>query len=200
MTENGNEPPRLAMWLLKHACPGRDREALTGDVVERFCEGRSPTWVWKQALVAIAIGVPTQMRRNWPLISYALAGAAMAFAAPDNFYLRAQAAAHWWILPFLLSVFAFLASPAALLAAAASPILVAALLFNGAFRGRGMFRMCLFTVRSWLLSLVLITAGPFLVFLPNPNPLNVMPAGPLMVFYTLLISAWPGLPAARRKP
>jgi hypothetical protein len=92
MKGNGNDLPRLAMWLLKHACPGSDREALTGDVVEEFCTGRSPAWLWKQVLVAIAITVPTRIRRNWPLISYALAGAAITLATSNNYYLRAQGA------------------------------------------------------------------------------------------------------------
>ena len=200
MKENGNDPPRLAIWLLRHACPGSDQEALTGDVVERFCEGRTPAWVWKQALVAIALSVPTQIRRNWPLICYALAGAAVTFAVPDNFCLRAQAFAHWWTLPFPLSMFIYLVSAAALLAAEALPILVVTLLANGAFRWRGLFRTILCGLRTWVYSLVLITIGPFLVFLPNPNPRNVLPAGPLMVFYTLLASAWLGCRSSQRSP
>jgi hypothetical protein len=198
MKGNGNDLPRLAMWLLKHACPGSDREALTGDVVEEFCTGRSPAWLWKQVLVAIAITVPTRIRRNWPLISYALAGAAITLATSNNYYLRAQGVAHWWILPFPLSMFVYLVSPAALLASGALPILAAALLLNGGFGWRSLFRICFFSLRTWLCGLVFITVGPFLVLLPNPNPRNVLPAGPLMVFYTLLASAWLGCRSANR--
>jgi hypothetical protein len=140
------------------------------------------------------------MRRNWPLITYALAGTAMTFAIPDNFYLRAQTTAHWWILPFPFSMFVYLVSPAALLAAEALPLPGVAMLFNGEFRRRCVFRTLLFGLRTWLYSLALITIGPFLIFLPNPNARNVLPAGPLMVFYTLLVSAWLGCRSPERAP
>ena len=191
MKKNENDPPELAIWLLKHVCPG-DQEALTGDLVERFCEGRSPGWVWKQVLVAIAIAMLTGIRRHWPQITYALAGSAMILAAPANAYLRAQALAHWWILPFPLSMLVWFLSPAALLAAAAMPVLIVSLLLNGACRWRVL-------LRTWLFSLMLITILPFLVFLPSFNQQSVKwPAAPFTVFYSLLISAWLGCRSSRR--
>jgi hypothetical protein len=193
MKKNENDPPKLAIWLLKHACPG-DQEALTGDLVERFCEGRSPGWVWKQVLVATAIAMLTEIRRHGPQITYALAGSAMMLAAPANACLRAQAFAHWWILPFPLSMLVWFLSPAALLAAAALPVLVVSQLLNGVCRWRVLFR-------TWLFSLMLITILPFLVFLPSFNQQSVKwPAAPFTVFYTLLISAWLGRHSSQRVP
>jgi hypothetical protein len=191
MTENRNDPPRLAIWLLKHACPVRENEALTGDVVERFCEGRSAAWVWKQALIATAIGIPTQIRRNWPLISYAIAGTAMLLVIPGNAMSKAQAIAHWWILPFPLSMWVWFLSPGALLAFAGLPALAVALLVKGSFRWSGL-------VRTWLFGLMLTTVLPFLVFLPSFNPHSVIwPAAPFTVFYTLVLSAWLGCRSPR---
>ena len=72
-----SNPPRSAVWLLRHACPGNHNEALTGDLVEKFREGRSHGWFWKQVLIAIAVGVLGEVRRHWPHFSYAIAGTAM---------------------------------------------------------------------------------------------------------------------------
>lgn len=29
-------PPRLALWIIEHATPARDRDAVVGDVIEDF--------------------------------------------------------------------------------------------------------------------------------------------------------------------
>ncbi|MGA9461296.1 MAG: hypothetical protein WBV28_00805, partial [Terracidiphilus sp.] len=51
-----NEPPRVAQWLLLHCMPpGRD-EALAGDLLEEYRDGRSSGWFWQQVLCAIGIG------------------------------------------------------------------------------------------------------------------------------------------------
>ena len=46
-------PPKLAAWLLSQFTSD---EALIGDLLERYHEGRSEVWFWKQALWTIAIG------------------------------------------------------------------------------------------------------------------------------------------------
>ena len=205
MKQHRNDPPKLAIWLLKHSSLGEGNESLTGDVVERFCEGRSSAWVWKQALIAFVIGVPTWIRRNWPLIGYALAGSAMTFVIPgivipDNLFGGLAFQTWMWNLPFPLSMLVYIVGSPALLAAEALPILVVGLMSNGALRRFGLFRTVLFSLRTWLYSLVLITIGPFLVFLPDPNLRNVLllPVGPVKVFYILLISAWLGCHSSRR--
>jgi len=48
-------PPKLAAWLL---CQFTAEEALIGDLIERYHEGRSEVWFWKQVLWTIAIGGP----------------------------------------------------------------------------------------------------------------------------------------------
>ena len=192
MTENRNDPPRLAIWLLKHACPVRENEALTGDVVERFCEGRSAAWVWKQALIATAIGIPTQIRRNWPLISYvAIAGTAMLLVIPGNAMSKAQAIAHWWILPFPLSMWVWFLSPGALLAFAGLPALAVALLVKGSFRWSGL-------VRTWLFGLDAHHGSPVPCLSTEfqSTLCHMQPAAPFTVFYTLSPFGLAGLPLA----
>jgi hypothetical protein len=50
------EPPSTATWLLEHLTPGECNEALAGDLLEEFRNGRSAGWYWRQVVVAIAIG------------------------------------------------------------------------------------------------------------------------------------------------
>jgi hypothetical protein len=49
------EPPSLATWLLEHLMPGDRNDALAGDLLEEFRNGRSTRWYWRQVLAAIAI-------------------------------------------------------------------------------------------------------------------------------------------------
>jgi hypothetical protein len=48
-----SKPPGLATWLLEHSKPGGKNEALAGDLLEQFSQGRSVAWYWRQVLVAI---------------------------------------------------------------------------------------------------------------------------------------------------
>jgi hypothetical protein len=49
------EPPATATWLLEHFTPGERNEALAGDLLEEFQNGRTARWYWRQVTVAIAI-------------------------------------------------------------------------------------------------------------------------------------------------
>ena len=66
MSGKKSNPPRLAIWWLRHACPGSDNNALTGDLIERFHEGQSVGWLWRQVLSAFAVGVVCEIQRHWP--------------------------------------------------------------------------------------------------------------------------------------
>jgi hypothetical protein len=39
MTNGKTNPPKRAIWFLRHACPG-DNEALAGDLIETFAKER----------------------------------------------------------------------------------------------------------------------------------------------------------------
>jgi hypothetical protein len=50
------QPPVAANWLLNHLTPGERNEALAGDLLEEFQDGRSIGWYWSQVLFAVALG------------------------------------------------------------------------------------------------------------------------------------------------
>jgi hypothetical protein len=75
-------PPALAVWFLRRLCPKRNREAITGDLLERFHEGRSGGWFWRQVLAAILVGVSSQLRLHWTEICLASAGTALIWCVP----------------------------------------------------------------------------------------------------------------------
>ena len=56
--------------LLRSLYPQRHREALIRDLVERFRDGHSVSWFWRQVIVAILIGSSRQVTR-WADISLA---------------------------------------------------------------------------------------------------------------------------------
>lgn len=76
MTDGKSDPPGRAIWFLQHMCPG-DNEPLTGDLIERFREGRTHGWFWGQVFIAFAVSVFVAIRRHWPYLCYAIAGTAM---------------------------------------------------------------------------------------------------------------------------
>ena len=47
------QPPRTAGWLLRHFGSSPNNESVIGDLDERYRQGRSYLWYWRQALLAI---------------------------------------------------------------------------------------------------------------------------------------------------
>jgi hypothetical protein len=66
------EPPPLATWILEHCIPGQRDQALTGDLLEAFQQGRSNRWYWRQTLAAFAVGWAKYLGDRAPLIVFAL--------------------------------------------------------------------------------------------------------------------------------
>jgi hypothetical protein len=75
-------PPALAVWFLRRLCPKRHREVITGDLLERFREGHSDGWFWRQVLVAILVGASSGLRLHWTEIGLAVAGTALTWCIP----------------------------------------------------------------------------------------------------------------------
>jgi len=57
MNTERSHPPALAVWFLRRLCPKRNREAITGDLFERFREGAptagSGVKFWLQSWLAL---------------------------------------------------------------------------------------------------------------------------------------------------
>jgi hypothetical protein len=198
--------PKLAIWLLRYACPGNDHDALIGDLIERFREGQTYKWFWRQVLIALAFGVLREILRYWPHLCYAIAGTAM----PEFFWNVVKGVPgylHWWTLPWPLSQLAFELSRNALLALAALPVLAIGLAINGAFRWGDL-------VRTGAINLALTIVGHYLLdFCPwlfrpvagNPYHLRSLIIPPtlqiLLFFSNFLISALLGcLPPRHATP
>jgi hypothetical protein len=131
MTNGKSNPPGRAIWFLQHICPG-DNEALTGDLIEKFREGRTHGWFWSQVFIAFAVGVLVAIRRHWPYLCYAIAGTAML-----QFFWRAiervPVSLQW---ARQLSSTEFIELPAL----AALPVFAIALAINSEFRWPIVFR------------------------------------------------------------
>jgi hypothetical protein len=67
-----SKPPALATWLVEHMIPGDNNEALAGDLLEQFREGRSVAWYWRQVFVAILVGCSKEFQILWTAIGVTL--------------------------------------------------------------------------------------------------------------------------------
>jgi hypothetical protein len=56
---------RLATWLMQRWDSGHQRESLVRDLIERYQQGRSPVWYWRQVLRAIIVGMLYEMGGGW---------------------------------------------------------------------------------------------------------------------------------------
>ena len=65
------EPPSAATWMLRHLVPGERNEAMAGDLLEEFRQGRSGNWYWRQVLAAIAIGCCRDVFHHRFVLAYA---------------------------------------------------------------------------------------------------------------------------------
>jgi hypothetical protein len=81
-------PPRMARWLLNHFGCGPNNDAVIGDLNERYRQGRSYVWYWKQVLTAIAAGLHHSRRT--------LTSASPSWAIPSRLSLLYGVAALLW--------------------------------------------------------------------------------------------------------
>jgi len=49
------QPPRIATWLLKRFGSGPNKDAVLGDLSERYLQNDSAMWYWRQAIKAIPV-------------------------------------------------------------------------------------------------------------------------------------------------
>jgi hypothetical protein len=190
--------PKRAIWLLQHACPG-DNEALAGDLIERFREGQTRVWFWRQVFIVFIVSVLGGIRRHWPHFCYAVTGTVVSLFFRDHSVLRAVPGwLHWADLPWPWSQLAFELSRPALLALAALSILAAGLVIERSFRWVSL-------LRTGVLSLALIAFAHYSTDLfpwllrPVPGDQNhgrylIIPGMVQLVlfFSTFIVAAWLG--------
>lgn len=82
MSTERSTPPALAIWFLRRLYPQRNRDAITGDLLERFREGRSRGWFWREVLIAILMGSASQGRLPSAEICFAAAGTTLIWCVP----------------------------------------------------------------------------------------------------------------------
>jgi len=196
MSDRKSNPPKRAIWFLQNACPG-DNEALAGDLIERFHEGQTRGWFWKQVLIAFAIGVRGEIRRHWPHVCYAIAGTAM----PAFLWTAVEGiprVLHWWALPWPWSQIILEFSRTALLALAALPALAVGLAIKREFRWASL-------LRTGAINIALIMTGHYLLDIFRPWLSRPIPGDPyhgvliipgflqmLLFFSAFLVAAWLG--------
>lgn len=76
------DPPTLATRLLEWLVSGPHREAIVGDLIEQYRQGRSGRWYWRQVLLAVVVDVAKELRDNKLLAACSVAtGLAIYLAA-----------------------------------------------------------------------------------------------------------------------
>ena len=58
------EPPRVARWLLQNFGCSPNNAAVIGDLDERYRQGRSRSWYWRQSSIAMITSVVALTRNN----------------------------------------------------------------------------------------------------------------------------------------
>jgi hypothetical protein len=202
MTDGKSNPPGRAIWFLQHMCPG-DNEPLTGDLIEKFREGRTHGWFWRQVLIAFAVSVLVAIRRPWPYLCYAIVGTAVPgfFRAADRVPVLSHVLFQWSTLSwryggqrFAGEIFAQFSVLQAL------PLFALALAINRQFRWPIVFRtgvinVVLLALGWWSLD-VLDTFESSLRPIADPHFLWLLTLPPplvrLLFFSIFLVSAWLG--------
>jgi hypothetical protein len=189
MRHERKPPPALATWLLRRLYHRDTRDALTGDLFERYSEGESDRWFWRQVLVAVTLDALRGLRAHWPQICFSASGAGLLLLVIGK-TMRLPAIERVWVLglglPWPISSaydFGFRGAVAALIV---QPLLAVPLLIDNAFSWSKIFR-------TFVISFGLIGATflAWVLFAFPPTPMRRCFAA-FLLFAALLISAWAG--------
>jgi hypothetical protein len=200
MSNAPSQPPTLAVFLLRHLCPKDNQEALIGDLLESFREGRSDGWFWRQVLIAVLAGVSKVLRLHWPQICFAAAGTALLWRSSWIRIMRIppiEQVRVWGIgLPWPVSGVYEIGLVELLRALIVLPLVTVLLVLTGSL---GWARMA----RAMFISLVLLAIGEWALFWwPWGYRIDSyslvwlrLMATEGLKFLALLISAWVSCPS-----
>ncbi len=68
-----SRPPVIAEWILHRFGPMPETEAIAGDLIEQYQQGRSRWWYWREVVVAIFRGTWFEVRQDSGLLLIAIA-------------------------------------------------------------------------------------------------------------------------------
>jgi hypothetical protein len=106
-------PPRIPLWLLEHLSAAARREAVVGDLVERYGDGESRGWFWRQALLLIAADLGQAVRVHGLtfiaalVVAYAVVFASHVLGPPIQDAITSWRVLHLWEIDPLWTESAF---------------------------------------------------------------------------------------------
>jgi hypothetical protein len=62
------EPPRIAVWILKHFGRSPATDAILGDMQERYQQGKTAVWYWRQTFIALLTSGFWKLQENDRLV------------------------------------------------------------------------------------------------------------------------------------
>jgi hypothetical protein len=68
-----SHPPSIAAWILHRLGPAPETEAIAGDLIEQYQQGRSRLWYWREVIVAILTGTWSEVQQHSLLLLVAIA-------------------------------------------------------------------------------------------------------------------------------
>src|SRR5215471_2020337 len=192
MNGERSRPPALAAWLLRHMCRNEVHASLAGDLLERFDEGASGGWFWRQVLTIVLIRASNGLRVHWPQILFSIAGGVILLFWGWRLLIgvlgetRIARIRDWGLgLGSPMSVVYDLGIRSLLAALTIQPILAVLLVLDRAFRWRSL-------LRTLLISVPLIAANvAAFQWWASPGMASVV-LFLALILCTLLVSAWVG--------
>ena len=199
MIPEKRKPPTLAINLLKLGIPRGQRDVLLGDLLERFDECQSTSWLWREVVAAVALSLGTSLRTHLMELIFAILGTAFLEFFWRTHLLRVVI----WRSPLIQSPFAWSAMlpyPGSAIslflfsvATHAAPVLLLLAMFATVGKRWG-----LVAIRNGTVAILLTMVAGELLFLGDLGFYGHF-AEIGIYFLALVISAWHCPPKVREK-
>ncbi len=63
-------PPKVARWILEHVTTDKQKDPLSGDLLEELGSGRSRGWYWRQVAATAAVSLTRTLQSNWFTLAF----------------------------------------------------------------------------------------------------------------------------------